>query len=876
MTDRPLGAIKTTPMMAQYQELKAAHEDTLLFFRMGDFYELFFEDAERAAEALDIALTKRGKHAGEDIPMCGVPVHAADGYLERLIRRGHKVAICEQMEDPAEARKRPGKSIVKRDVIRIVTPGTLTEDSLLDAARHNFLAAIAIQRGEVGVAWVDISTGNFWTTTSTAAELGAVLARIEPGELLLDERSARADPLAEALAPWRDRFSRLDASSFQSIGGERRLCQHYGVAGLDAFGDFSRAETGAAGALLDYLHLTQKGLLPRLDPPRRHRTDHHLQIDHATRRNLELLRSLDGARQGSLLAAIDRTVTGPGARLLAERIAAPLADADAIQQRLSQVAALVDDAELRQGLRRLLRQAPDLARALSRLAIDRGGPRDVAAIAHGLDVARQMRGELLAGEPAVAAIAREIVPLDDLAASLAGMLVEQPPLQARDGGFVASGADPALDELRALRDRSRQHIAELEAKLRAETGIGSLKIRHNNMLGYYLEVTATHRAKVPDSFVQRQSMATATRYTTTELAGLEQRIASAADKALKLEMTIFEDLRRQVLAEGNAIASTAAILATVDATAGLAELAAEQRYVAPVISEGLDFQITEGRHPVVEQALMRAQDSFVPNDTELEDGQSLWLLTGPNMAGKSTFLRQNALITIMAQAGSFVPASAAKLGIVDRLFSRVGAADDIARGRSTFMVEMVETATILNQATERSLVILDEIGRGTATYDGLSLAWAVVEHLHDVNRCRGLFATHFHELTALATRLDRLASHHVKVKEWQGEVIFLHEVGVGAADRSYGIHVARLAGLPKPVLCRAEDVLKRLEAGEARSAPVQLAEDLPLFRAALERTAARPAEEPTSAIEELLRSTDPDSLSAREALDLLYRLKAML
>lgn len=876
MTDRPLGAVKTTPMMAQYQELKAAHEDALLFFRMGDFYELFFADAEKAADALDIALTKRGKHAGQDIPMCGVPVHAAETYLERLIQRGHKVAICEQMEDPAAAKKRPGKTIVKRDVIRIITPGTLTEDSLLDAARHNFLAAIASQRGQIGVAWVDISTGNFWTTVCAPGELGAVLARIEPGELLIDDRQAHDDQLAEALQPWKDRFSYLDTSSFQSVGGGKRLCGHYGVASLDAFGDFSRPETGAAGALLDYLNLTQKGLLPRLDPPRQHRSDRHLQIDHATRRNLELLRTLEGARQGSLLAAMDRTVTGPGARLLAERIAAPLADAGDIQERLAQVAALVDDSDLRQRARRLLRQVPDLSRALSRLAIDRGGPRDLSAIAHGLDVARQLSVELIEGEPAIASVAKEIEPLDGLANTLFAMLVEQPSLQAREGGFVAKGADPALDELRALRDQSRKHIAELEARLKANTGIGSLKIRHNNMLGYYLEVTATHRAKVPDTFVQRQSMANATRYTTTELGELEQRIASAADKALKLELTIFEDLRRQVLAEGNAIAATAAVLATIDATAGLAELAVEQRYRAPIITDALDFQVTEGRHPVVEQALKRSQEAFVPNGAKLEESQSLWLLTGPNMAGKSTFLRQNALITIMAQAGSFVPASEARLGIVDRLFSRVGAADDIARGRSTFMVEMVETATILNQATERSLVILDEIGRGTATYDGLSLAWAVVEHLHDVNQCRGLFATHYHELTALASRLDRLASHHVRVKEWKGEVIFLHEVGAGAADRSYGIHVARLAGLPKPVLARAEDVLQRLEAGEARSAPVQLAEDLPLFRAALEQAANEPAVSQASAAEELLGATDPDSLSAREALDLVYRLKAML
>lgn len=872
MTEKTLGAVKTTPMIAQFQQLKASHEDSLLFFRMGDFYELFFEDAEKAADALDIALTKRGKHEGQDIPMCGVPVHAADTYLERLIRHGHKVAICEQMEDPAEAKKRPGKSIVRRDVVRIVTPGTITEDSLLDAGRHNYLAAITTNKNESGIAWVDISTGNFRSSTVAVAEIGMVLSRIDPGEILLTRDLATRDELATQIEAWQGRLSFVEPSSFATITGERRLLDHFGIASLDAFGDFSRIEIAAAGALLDYLQLTQKGLLPRLDPPSHETTANHLQIDQATRRNLELNQTLEGNRKGSLLAAMDRTVTGAGARLLADRLAAPLAEARAIQIRLQDVAALVSDADTCGDIRRLLRQAPDLARALSRLAIGRGGPRDLRSIARGLEIAGQLKSSLALGHPIVARLVVEIEPLPALSGKLIDMIDDQPPLLARDGGFLRTGASADLDELRQLRDQSRQLIAALETSLRDQHGIPSLKIRHNNMIGYYIEVTATHLAKVPERFIQRQSMAGATRYSIAELADLEQRIASAADQAVVLELEIFEDLQGMVLADGLAISRTAAALAAIDVTTGLAQLAIEQDLVAPIIDGSVDFDIVDGRHLVVEQALKAKRETFVANQCRLQEQSSLWLLTGPNMAGKSTFLRQNALIVVMAQMGAFVPATSARIGVVDRLFSRVGAADDIARGRSTFMVEMVETATILNQATVRSLVILDEIGRGTATYDGLSLAWAVVEYLHEVSRCRGLFATHYHELTALAARLDRLSPHFVRVKEWQGDVIFLHEVALGSADRSYGIHVAKLAGLPKPVIKRAQAVLKRLEQGEAKSPPVLLADDLPLFSAALESAATTPIKSP---VLDRLKEIDPDQLTPRDALELLYELKKL-
>ena len=867
----------SSPMVAQYERLKAAHRDALLFFRMGDFYELFFDDAVAAAPALDIALTKRGRHRGEEIPMCGVPAHNAEPYLQRLIRRGFKVAICEQMEDPAEARKRPGKSLVHRDVVRVVTPGTITEDALLDARSGNYLLAMARSQDSYGLAWLDLSTGELATAPATAQGLAADLDRISPREVLLPESWLAADG---GTAPWRDlgdRLSPLAASCFDSTVGERRLCEVYGVRALDAFGAFTRAELGAAGALVEYVRLTQKGLVPRLGRPRRVEPAALLQIDPATRRSLELTLGPGGGRDGSLLAAIDRTVTSAGGRLLAERLAAPLADAAAIRRRLDEVECLVDASELRDGLRQDLRRVPDLQRALSRAALARGGPRDLLAIGDGLERAAALR-EAMAAAPTLAPIAARIADQASLAARLRETLVESPPLLARDGGLARDGVLPALDELRELRDRSRQHIVALEMRYRDHTGIPSLKVRHNNLIGYHIEVTAAHLAKVPISFVQRQSMAGATRYATPELAELESRIANAAERVLALELELFEKLRQAVLAQAEAIAETAAALAELDVGAGLAELAAAERYTRPRIEDGTAFAVEGGRHPVVEQALRRQGEAFVANDCVLGDRGRLWLLTGPNMAGKSTFLRQNALIVVMAQMGGFVPAAEARIGVVDRLFSRVGAADDLARGRSTFMVEMVETATILHQAGPRSLVVLDEIGRGTATYDGMSLAWAIVEHLHEVNRCRGLFATHYHELTALAARLDALACHTMRVKEWQNEVVFLHEVAAGTADRSYGVHVARLAGLPEAVLTRAEEVLKRLEEGEASAAPARLADDLPLFAAALQRAAPPSAVSPAgpSPVEQLLRSTSPDELSPRQALELVYRLKGLL
>jgi DNA mismatch repair protein MutS len=874
-------AFARSPVMLQYHEIKRAHPGCLLFFRMGDFYELFFEDAVAAAPALDIALTKRGRHNGADIPMCGVPVHTAEAYLARLIRAGFKVAICDQVEDPAEARRRGNKGPVKRAVVRVVTAGTLTEDGLLDARRHNYLAGIAEAGSEMGLAWLDLSTGSFALAPTTEAALGSDLARLMPGEIVLPERLLARPPLFELFGEWKSALTPLANPRFDSETARRRLEGFYGVKALDGFGQFGRAEIAAAGALVDYVALTQQGGAAYLMPPRRVLPGSVMQIDAATRRNLELTQSLSGERRGSLLAAIDRTLTGAGARLLAEHLTGPLTIPEQINARLDAVAFFVERPDARAALRERLKHCPDIERALSRLSLGRGGPRDLAALRDGL-------GETSAIRSALAAPG--LLPLPELLTAAEqglgdhGVMVErlgralaaELPLFARDGGFVAAGYAPELDQLRELRDDSRRAIAALQARYAEATGVASLRIRHNNVIGYYVEASAANVEKLGGRlgphFMHRQTMAGAMRYTTVELGELESKIASAAERALALELRLFEDLVGEVMARRQEIAASAAALATLDLAAAHAECAIDGNWVRPDIDSGAGFEIRRGRHPIVEAALA-GTGAFVANDCVLGEDR-IWLVTGPNMAGKSTFLRQNALIAILAQIGAFVPASTAKIGIVDRLFSRVGAADDLARGRSTFMVEMVETAAILNQAGPRSFVILDEIGRGTATFDGLSIAWAALEHLHEVNGCRALFATHYHELTALAAKLPALACHTMRVKEWQGDVVFLHEVAAGTADRSYGIHVAKLAGLPAAVTSRAEEVLQILEKGEQGGALARLADDLPLFRAARPIPAA--PEPKSSALEEMLRDIRPDELSPRDALELLYRLKSLL
>jgi DNA mismatch repair protein MutS len=890
----PGEAAGATPMIAQYLEIKAANADCLLFYRMGDFYELFFADAEIASRALGIALTKRGKHQGEDIPMCGVPVHAADDYLQRLIGQGHRVAVCEQIEDPAEARKRGPKAVVRRDVVRLVTPGTLTEETLLDAHAHNFLTALfraAEKEGDrsYALASLDISTGELIASSVSAADLGGELARLKPGEVLVGDDIAGDSALRTQVDEAGAAFTPCPRAHFDSLKGDRALKSRLGVAALDAFGEFSRAELAAFASLLTYVEITQVGKAPLLRPPRREHAGSLLVIDAATRANLELMRSNQGARAGSLLAALDRTVTAAGARELASRVGSPLTDPASINARLDALSYLADEPRLRQGLREALKQAPDLSRALARLALGRGGPRDLGAVRDAILASRDLSAHLLRSGEALG-LPRELMGIAErlaaapahVADSLAAALAESLPVNPRDGGFVRDGADADLDQYRRLRDGSRQVIAGLQATYADATGIKSLKVRHNNVLGYFVEVTALHGAvltKPPhvELFIHRQTLANVVRFSTPELAELEARITQAADRALALELEIFARLVGEVLAEERALGEASAALAELDHYAGLAELAVEENYARPKIDGSLVFAVEEGRHPMVEQNLRRSdRASFVGNDCHLGegDGARVLLVTGPNMAGKSTFLRQNALIVVLAQSGSFVPARSAHIGVVDRLFSRVGAADDLARGRSTFMVEMVETASILNQASERSFVVLDEIGRGTATFDGLSIAWATLEYLHEVNRSRVLFATHYHELTALAEKLANAANATVEVKEWRDEIVFLYRVVMGAADRSYGIHVAKLAGLPSPVLARAGEVLKALEKADGRPKPADLADDLPLFKAA--KGAADRDSSVASRLEQALAALSPDAMTPKQALEALYRLKALL
>jgi DNA mismatch repair protein MutS len=1019
MTDSKPADVQATPMMAQYLEIKAANLDCLLFYRMGDFFEMFFEDAERASQAIGITLTTRGTHMGKPIPMCGVPVRTADDYLQKLIRAGFKIAVCEQVEDPREAKKRGGKAVVRRDVVRLVTPGTLTEENLLDAASNNFLTALYFGAtgsahmsakdgatatgcmsagGRVALAAMDISTGDFEIGEVAASDLAGELIRLSPREILVSDglsRETRAEVLRIA-GMMRAAVNDAPAITFDARSGEAELKKRFRVDALDAFGAFSKLEFSATAALMRYVELTQIGRFPQLRPPRRRGPSGGMVIDAATRINLELLSSLKGERAVSLLGAMDRTLTGAGSRELAARIAGPLAETREIDARLDAVAFLVEDTRLRADLRTFLRQTPDMARAVARLSVGRGGPRDLgtvrAALAEALAIAVRLDEGL--GLPLLLTGIRDrLRGLDaGLADLLASALVDDLPYIAREGGFVRDGFRPALDEMKRLRDTSRQVLAALQARYADETGIRSLKVRHNNIIGYFIEVSAGNADKLLQpplsaQFQHRQTMAGAVRFSTVELTEAEEKITTAGERALAIELDIFDELARAVLAAGREIGEAAAALAELDVHAGLAELAEEQGLTRPIVDASLAFHIIGGRHPVVEQALKKTgAGPFIENDCVLEDAVSLsltpagdaggsagaressdglppdgylrpdarrrpvglaslrwekgddpsraqtrtqiaeggsahknseggsadtrssserevasgsasraqvaegdsankkrgrlWVVTGPNMAGKSTFLRQNALIAVMAQAGSFVPALRAHIGVVDRLFSRVGASDDLARGRSTFMVEMVETAAILNQAGERSLVILDEIGRGTATFDGLSIAWATIEHLHEVNRCRALFATHYHELTALTERLARAANVTVQVREWQHDIIFLHKVTFGVADRSYGIQVARLAGLPEAVIKRAGEVLAELEKAQGRRKPEDLLDELPLFAAARPKSVlkqpAASAQPVPSPLEAALAALQPDDLTPREALEALYRLKGKL
>lgn len=867
-----------TPMMAQYHRIKADHPDDLLFYRMGDFFELFFEDAIKAAQALDIALTKRGKNEGEDIPMCGVPAHAVEGYLARLVRQGYRVAICEQVESPEEAKKRGPKAVVARDVIRLVTPGTLTEDNLLDARRHNFLCVLVEDPAQKGnkfaLSFMDISTGAFFVESCAPEKLSEVIARISPSELIVSEKLCQKPEFFETFGMWKSILYPQADSRFDHHNAQKRLHDIYGIKTLEGFGSFLPHEITAAGALLEYVALTQKGGMPKLCPLRRLKSTEFMEIDAATRRNLELTMTQQGAYKGSLLSVIDKTLTAQGGRLLALHLSHPLTNIARLKTRLEMVKFFKENAPLRADIRDILKSTPDFERSLSRLSLGRGGPRDLAALREGLKIASSLQAQLTQ----VQEIPQGFINLQHslgehsiLIERLTRALAEDLPYFARDGGFIQKGYHDGLDEARLLKEEGRKLIVNLQTKYAQDLGISSLKIKHNNIIGYHIEVTAAQASKMSPTFIHRQTMANAMRFTTVELTEFEQKLSSASEQALAIELKLFEDLVGEVLGRASEIQASAQAIAHLDVSSSLAHLAITENYCCPEIDESLAFEILEGRHPVVEASLKQANATkFVTNNCVMADRARIWLLTGPNMAGKSTFLRQNALIILLAQIGSFVPATKAHIGIVDRLFSRVGASDDLARGHSTFMVEMVETAAILNQATPHSLVILDEVGRGTATYDGLSIAWATLEHLHEVNQSRALFATHYHELTELEEKLKNLKCYTMRVKEWQGDVIFLHEIIEGAADRSYGLHVAKLAGMPSSVLRRAEVLLHDLEDKKAKHGKVKISE-LPLFT-----SPPIVSPPPSSPLEEKLNALSMDDLTPRQGLELLYELKALI
>ena len=871
-----------TPMIAQFLKIKSEYPDALLFYRMGDFYELFFDDAIAAARALDISLTKRGKHLGEDIPMCGVPHHASENYLLTLIRKGFRVAVCEQLESPAEAKARGSKSVVNRGVVRLVTSGTLTEESLLSARENNYLSAFAILRDESAFAWVDVSTGDFHVQNCPRISFGPMLAQLNPAEILISE--SNYENFLEQTKEFGSTLTSLSPASFDSTSGIKRLCDLFKVNSIDGFGSFSRSEISALGAIIDYLEITQKGKLPALKIPIKENLENFVQIDSSTRRNLELTQTLSGSKNGSLLRVIDRTVTGPGARLLEKRLSSPSTCIKTITPRLDSIDVFKSNNMLRMEIQNTLKQTADMERAFLRISLDRGGPRDFLAIRDSLEKGQDLSKSLInLNSNLIEEAEKNLNGNEKIIALLKDVFSDSAPLLARDGGFIRSGFNVQLDDIKKLRDDGRQIISSMQAQFSSMTGIGSLKIKYNNVLGYFIETPATHAKKMlgeefSNTFIHRQTTANAVRFTTLELSEIETKILNAGGRSLSLELEIFEQTKIKILEFSENILLAAKALAEIDLAVALADIAVSENWCRPKLDTSRKFKIIEGRHPVVEAALQKEPSGvFIANNCDLSAGSDgdkpIWLLTGPNMAGKSTFLRQNAIIALMAQIGSFVPAESAEIGIIDQLFSRVGASDDLARGRSTFMVEMVETAAILNQAGENALVILDEIGRGTATYDGLSIAWATLENLHNINKCRALFATHYHELTGLTVSLPGLMNATVSVREWEGDIIFLHEVRKGAADRSYGVQVAKLAGIPQTVINRATEVLEKLENNDQGGKTQTLIDELPLFNISPSNL-VKP--DTTSSVEMELKSIHPDELTPKDALSLIYKLKAFL
>jgi DNA mismatch repair protein MutS len=865
---------KPSPMMVQFRQAKKEQPDAVLFFRMGDFYELFEDDAELASKELGIALTSRSKGDGA-IAMAGVPVKSAEGYLLRLVQRGHKVAICEQLGDPKTT-----KGIVERGIVRVVTPGTLTEENALDARASNYLASIWARGSLAGVAWVDVSTGRFHVTEVPARGLADELARIAPAEVLWcpDLVTDAPELAAELQKTYGPRLSDRDPWRFERDTARRALHKHFKVATLEGFGlSETSLAVPAAGALIEYLEETQRGACEHVLTIEHEDTSGHLVLDRATRSCLELVQTQrEGRVEGTLLATIDKTSTPMGGRLLRQWVLSPLREVEPILYRQQAVAEFVASPFLREDVRALLGDVRDVERLVGRLSTGRGTARDLVFLATSLEPVRPIAAKLEgAYSSALAQLQQDLDPLDDVVGRIRETLVDAPPPGLREGGLVRKGYSAELDELHQIAGDGKSWMARFQAEEAQRTGINGLKIGYNSVFGYFIEVPRGQAEKTPENYVRKQTIKTAERYITPELKEFETKVLKAEDRSYEMEYAIFCELRDEVTAEVRRILDTARALASVDVLCGLAQTAAQNRYIAPTVDESDRLSIEDGRHPVVE--VLPDTEAFVPNDSLLDHGEHLiTILTGPNMAGKSTYIRQTALITLLAQIGSFVPAASAHIGVVDRIFTRIGSADDIGRGASTFMVEMIEIANILNNATDRSLVVLDEVGRGTSTFDGLALAWAIVEHLHEELGARTLFATHYHQLTDLAGRLRGVANKSVAVREWEDSIVFLHKIIEGGTDRSYGIHVARLAGVPSALLERARAILHDIEDDAEDLAP-RIAEH------------AKPAGSPKpptqqlslfgsapSRVEEELKGLDPNELTPMQALAELARLRDLL
>jgi DNA mismatch repair protein MutS len=852
-----------TPMMKQYLDIKSQYPDAIVFYRMGDFYEMFFDDALKAAPILGIALTKRGQNAGEDIPMCGVPFHSSDAYIAKLIEKDHKVVICEQMETPEEAKKRGYKAVVRRDVVRIITPGTLTEENLLNNRSSNFLTAIGSFKEELAISWCDISTGEFYFSSSSVETLANDLARINPKEILINDKLYQQDTVNLALVDYR-RLVTIQANNlFDAKRAENKINSYYQIFTSNSLGNFTPAELICCGAILEYIELTQKTNQSKVAYPKKLNQHSFMAIDAASRKNLELVCTTSGEKKGSLLNLIDQTKTSSGSRLLAQFLSAPLVDVEAINKRLDLVEFFINNASIIETLNAILTIFGDVERALARLNFNRSGPRDLHVIKTSLLAANHLLSFFSSFANPIPKeldiLLSNLLGFDQLYLELENALKDELPFLARDGGFIKEAYDQKLDELQNLKNDSKTSLNQLKSKYIQITGVNSLKINYNNVLGYFIDVSPQHASKMKDEiFIHRQTLANSIRYTSVELRELEKTLLNLEDNIIKLELELYSNLVKQVMAKADHLNLFAYSVAKIDVAINLAALAKQNNYCRPQIDNSYDFDIVSARHPIIENALNKQGVEFVANDCSFKQDSNLWLITGPNMAGKSTFLRQNAILVILAQIGSFVPATKAYFGIVDKIFCRVGAADDLARGRSTFMVEMVETANILNNATARSLIILDEIGRGTSTYDGVSIASACLEYIHDHIQARALFATHYHELTSLKDQLQKLSCYTMQIKEWQDKIIFMHKIIPGSADKSYGIHVASLAGLPKIVIHKAQSILKNLES---------------VHNDALDIDLSAATEISNHPIIEQIKNLNIDDLTPKAALEILYQLK---